>query len=287
MMNNLNYSCKVEEIINVNNEYALSYSTEEKLTNKQNNVKDKYLQVHSKTLSHKTKNNNKEIPIIKSNNQVEYEEQQETQKPYNSIIMPQIKTQQDYKEIKSFFWILYVIIYGIEDYRLIQPKQYFSKEQELRYMLVKKIQKMPSEKVDYLKAHKIKVQNMIRELGNGNKLSLNTFIGINIILKQNVCLVKNCVAQIYLNNNNDNENDVWCIDVNKEKILYGNIRNKECGNRYYLVENIIKPFKSISAYKVDDLRKICDKLDIDTKNNSNKNKTKIQLYQELIDKIEI
>ena len=51
----------------------------------------------------------------------------------------------------------------------------------------------------------------------------------------------------------------------------------------YQVENIDKPFKNISYYKVYDLIKICNKLEIETVNKENgKDKLKKDLYEAII-----
>jgi hypothetical protein len=116
-------------------------------------------------------------------------------------------------------------------------------------------------------------------------LSLDTFIGLCMMLNINVILVKNCIAQLLLNNENDK--NVWQVNVNKTKIDKCENITKKYESCYYLVDNITKPFKAISAYKAHELRSICEKVGIMTTNDKNKNKTKKDLYQELIDKIEI
>ena len=52
-----------------------------------------------------------------------------------------------------------------------------------------------------------------------------------------------------------------------------------CKHKYEII-NVKKPINGIGSYKVDDLRKICDKIGIETTTN-NKNKTKVVLYREI------
>jgi hypothetical protein len=49
------------------------------------------------------------------------------------------------------------------------------------------------------------------------------------------------------------------------------------------MDNVDKPIKSVSAYKVSDLMDICNKLAIVTKNEeTGKNKSKSELYESII-----
>jgi hypothetical protein len=59
-------------------------------------------------------------------------------------------------------------------------------------------------------------------------------------------------------------------------------------NDFIQIENVEKPLKAISAYKVQDLITICNKLEIDVKQaSSEKTKTKKELYEDIYKKIEL
>jgi hypothetical protein len=262
----------------MNNNFALTYSSENRLKqtdlSKTQRIKDKNIHMVNKINKKELfKKSNKDVHVSSSENTSH--QKQNYKKNNNSYNLNSY----------SYFWIMYVMIYGIEDYNLLTKKQYFSKEQEIRFVLVDKIHGLSKKKIDFLKAHKIKPQTIISELGNSSPLTLDTFIGLCIILNMNVLLVKNCIAHKLLNNENDK--NVWLVNVNKIRIDKCVDIEKVNESRYYLVDNISKPFKSISGYKADELRLICEKVGIVTKNEKNKNKTKKDLYQELIDKIEI
>jgi F0F1-type ATP synthase epsilon subunit len=53
-------------------------------------------------------------------------------------------------------------------------------------------------------------------------------------------------------------------------------------NDLYKIENINKPIKCESAYKVQDLIDICCKLGIELNNNDSKKKTKKEMYELII-----
>lgn len=209
-------------------------------------------------------------------------------KQNNNVIVEKDTTNKKNEKYKfhknSFFWIIYTIIYGYTDYELLSSKEYFSKEQEIRYALIDTLQKLSSKKKDFLKGQQIKIPNIITELGNNIRLSNTSFIGLCIILNINVCLIRNTVAQLILQND---DKMLYCIDINNTDLYKEKVSKEYCDKKYYLVENIGKPFYSISSYKADELRDICKSNGIETVNINGKNKTKKILYQELNDKIEI
>jgi hypothetical protein len=52
-------------------------------------------------------------------------------------------------------------------------------------------------------------------------------------------------------------------------------------NKYYLIENIDKPIKGISSYKISELAAISKFFDIKLTYESGKNKTKKDIYEEI------
>ena len=65
------------------------------------------------------------------------------------------------------------------------------------------------------------------------------------------------------------------LDINND--------SEKIKNTLYKIENIDKPIRSITYYKISDLTTICNKLSITTLNEStNKNKNKKELYESLI-----
>ena len=84
-------------------------------------------------------------------------------------------------------------------------------------------------------------------------------------------------------NRNKNRNNTYCANFgykieNKEGEEITNYKNE-----FYKIDNIDKPIKSISAYKVQELTDFCNKLSIETINNeTKKHKNKNELYESLI-----
>lgn len=250
---------------------------------------------HDSIKQHSIKQHNIKHEITEQNTIEQIQEKQthsQSTPTYSEPDMLNVSTKSSHKmnavklHTKSYIWILYVMIFGYDEYELIDTELYFKTEQTFRFDLIKRIQKLSSDKLNYAKAHKIKVPLIMNELGNDSNISVASFIGLCMLLHMNICMVKHKVAQIC--NYNLNEEELFFIlDVNKT-ILHVDKQTKQmCEETYYLVENIHKPFKAFSSYSAPDLRHICAQLDISTKTEKNTNKTKKVLYQELIDKIEI
>lgn len=268
----------LEDTIHYNNSFALTYDNEKNLNHCfKSNGKNSLLY---KTPVEKTNNGLKTCDKSLYDNVTDNKNVKEKNKPVYDIKETTVKL-----HIKSLLWIIYVMIHGEEEYKILEKKQYFNKEQDLRYSLIENIQKMSDKKKQYLKAHKIKLQTIISDLGNNHQLTIDSFIGLCMILNINVCLVKNKIAQVLMNN--VKSDDIWCIDVNKQLLSSQLTNMKFCEKKYYLVENIIKPFKGISSYKIKELQDICLCLNIKTSMSNGKKMTKKVLYQELLDKIEI
>lgn len=186
----------------------------------------------------------------------------------------------------SLLWIIYIMLYSYEEYCLIDTKNLFSKEQEFRYKLIELLQIISKKQADRIKVEKINVKDIINELGNNEEISLKSFKQINFIFKQNICICKSYIACIH--NYNDSKS-FWVCNINKKELMKPNDKYtmEYLQTNYHLVDNIEKPFKSESYYKADELRSMCSKLNIPVKNENNKNKTKKELYRELMNKIEL
>ena len=76
------------------------------------------------------------------------------------------------------------------------------------------------------------------------------------------------------------------FDTKQEYGLFLNDFNSfDYRSKLFVVDSYIKPIKAISNYKVQDLRDICEKLNINIMKTPTKKKTKKELYQLVIEKI--
>ena len=79
---------------------------------------------------------------------------------------------------------------------------------------------------------------------------------------------------------------VWYNEKDdKYGLLLDNEKLFEEKNKRFIVDNYLKPVKSLSAYKAQELKDICKKIGIEIMKTPTKYKTKKELYGLLLQKI--
>jgi len=160
----------------------------------------------------------------------------------------------------KLFWIFYILKNGIHEYNLIGKNHFFIEQEEK----IKNIILIRQNK-NILKEKKWKKTNLESNLVGDKKINLTTFFcichlnNINICIRNNKCLYdlvnESFDAKINIINQNKNIFSIDLIEINLEK--YKIMKEKS-----WIINNISKPLRTISYYKVNDLILICKKLDI-------------------------
>jgi hypothetical protein len=217
------------------------------------------------------------------------------------------KMQRKYNEKKKLFyedklfWCFYKLYKNMEDID-IENLNIMKEEKDFKINIVNKIHNNKEIK-DLLKKHKFKKNLVEDELLNSKKISLTTFECLVMLHSMDVFIIKNNNSYTYFNYNNifeendDNNNSYEkfkdynfiifesfsSVDKKFELNIENNVSNlfiKNIIDNYYYLENLDKPIKAFSSYKLDDLINICNKLKITIYNDSKK-KTKKELYEEI------
>jgi len=197
-------------------------------------------------------------------------------KPVPTMYFP---NQQD-----SLYWCYYIIANGDAKYEMLQNKNFLLAKQ-MKIELVDKIRKNK----DIIKMYKFDTLTGIESnLANDNAINSKTFCSICAIDNINIIYIsKNTYFELFMNDTND----VYIVKEvpaqSKYTFKYGfELVNKESANTItntlYKIENINKPIKAESAYKVQDLIDICSKLGIEINTETGKKKTKKELYESII-----
>ena len=183
---------------------------------------------------------------------------------------------QVYVENDNSIWFIFIMKNGIQEYNLLKKKHTI--ESKFRYSLIDVIQ----DNKKLLKANKVRVDDVVNDIGNLGNITLTTLKAIAICMKMNLCIKKNKVCQICKNNDS---NDYYIIEGSKMKI--DEVSHEYIKNNYYEVVNIDKPFKSISSYKLADLKEICDKLELLTLEDKNEGKKlkKTDYYMKIMEHV--
>uniref|UniRef100_A0A6C0IGT0 Uncharacterized protein n=1 Tax=viral metagenome TaxID=1070528 RepID=A0A6C0IGT0_9ZZZZ len=272
-------------VVNKLQDYMLN---EDKIENSIKNKIVKKTTVCKKENKHKCEKDEKDEKdekIIDNQNQhkdiiLKENSNKDLQSSTNSIFFP--------SEKDSLFWSFYIMKNGEASYEMIDFKNLIiEKKIKIEY-----IEKLRKEK-QLLKTYKFATLTHIEnQLANEQRIDMNTFLTLCVLENLNVFYIsKNTYFELLMN-------DTSVIHLIKKGFVNGNkyvanfgykTDNKESEeitkykNEYYKIDNIDKPIKSISSYKVKELIDFCNKLTIQTVNNeTNKNKNKNELYESLI-----
>jgi len=175
--------------------------------------------------------------------------------------------------IDTLFWCFFIILKGDQEYEINHS---FQREKEFKIESIEKLRAIKSE----LKAFKLRLTEIENELLNEKKITIKTLVALCLLYKINIMYVWKRKYFEIINNADDKMNvimgekgeNIISEDTNPEKIQY--YREK-----YLCIENINKPFKSITSYTKDELIVIVEKLEI--KDISAK-KTKKEMYEKIL-----
>jgi len=182
----------------------------------------------------------------------------------------------------SLFWCWYIFKNGLDEYQNLSRK-YFIIEKSKKIKFVEKIRK-----TIFDKKNKIKKKEVELNLANDAKLHLKSLEAMLLCKHSNFIFMND---KIYFENVNEDNDNTCIIKYYPKKDKYGIFIKtkdelvKKYKKKLFNVENYLKPLKSISAYKAQEIRDICSKLKINVMKNATKFKTKKDLYTLILEKI--
>ena len=184
-------------------------------------------------------------------------------------------------EMDSLFWCLYIMKYGEIHYEMLDNKSVVT-EKKLKIEYVEKIR---LNKV-LLKTYKFNTfSELENNLTNDKTLSLTSLLSLCALDNLNILVIQN---KTYYELRMNDSADTAIIQKFDKKFGVKLVDTDFIKKDFIQIENVEKPLKAISAYKVNDLILICNKLEIDVKHAlSEKTKTKKELYEDIYKKIEL
>ena len=133
------------------------------------------------------------------------------------------------------------------------------------------------------------ISNLESNLANDNNLNVNTFLTLCAIENINIIFLRKNTYYEMLMNDSDK---IYIVHEIQSQSKYNSKYGYEMGtnesisnirNTFFKLEAIHKPIKAISAYRLDELINICNKLVININNNiTSKQKSKKELYESII-----
>jgi len=183
------------------------------------------------------------------------------------------------KEKDSLFWCLYIMKNGDVKYELIDYRNFII-EKKIKIEYIEQIRKEKQLVKTYKFSSLINIEN---NLLNEETLDVKTFLSLCVIENLNVLFIKKkCYFELLMNDTSD-LHIVYLLDNKYGYELTTRSDSDVKKSTLFKLDNIEKPIKSISSYKVQDLIDICIKLGAETTNNdTKKNKSKKDLYEAII-----
>ena len=177
------------------------------------------------------------------------------------------------REKDTLFWCLYVMKHGDTSYELLKNRNYIT-EKKLKIDYVEQIRKDKQ----LIKAHKFATLiHLENNLANEDRIDVRTFLSLCVLENLNVVYINKKTYFELLMNDDKTIHVIHCLDNCKFGHEIKTTKEEVTANLYQL-DNIEKPIKSISSYKIQELIDICNKLSIDTTNYKNKK----DLYEMLV-----
>lgn len=182
-------------------------------------------------------------------------------------------------QVDSLFWCYYVIINGLDEYKMVGCHQ-FEKEKKLKFELIEKVRLKKNE----LKANNFKLINSFEDdLANSEKINLNTFMALLCLEDKNIIYIEG--KKIYKSIRN--ESDAIYILYQKEKnVSYFELelhvsqsQIDKLSSKYFEVPSFNYKLKALSSYSMNDLKDMCEKYEI--KLNENEKYLKKDLYDKI------
>lgn len=189
------------------------------------------------------------------------------------------------KEEDTLFWCYYIISNGEGNYQMLNVRNsLIAKQMKIDY-----VSKVRGNK-QILKTYKFEsITNIESNLANDNNINIKTVMSLCVINKINLIFIsKKTYFELLMN---DTE-PIYIIREVEFQSKYNKKYGFEIANsnlletirsHLYKIDNLDKPIKALSFYKVKDLTDICEKLSIHiTNTETGKNKTKNELYESII-----
>jgi len=185
----------------------------------------------------------------------------------------------------TLFWCMYISSHGLNRFQVIGNK-YANAELEEKQKIIEFLKKSPEavKRASSMKVTKSKIQEIMSDLMLNKTTNMWTLIAMCAYYEIGVILVR---GKTYMNIGHDIQSKSILLsfnDKNKCGILLEDDPSLEISkikDECLCIENIEKPLRGISTYKVPDLEKIAQRLAVDVSGLK-----KPEMYQRIFEKIE-
>ena len=182
----------------------------------------------------------------------------------------------------TLFWCFYLMKHGDIEYDMLgQITHIVEKKIKIEY-----VEKIRNNK-QVIKPYKfMSLSNLENMLVNEHRIDLNVFLALCVLENVNVIYIN---KRTYYELITNDEDDIFILN-NVDNVKYGYRLSKKCSSEVeffrsslFKIENIQKPVKPVSSYKLQELVDLCNKLELDTVNKDTKKpKQKKELYELIV-----
>lgn len=193
------------------------------------------------------------------------------------------------KQKDTLFWCFYIMKYGDVEYEILDEINVVI-EKKLKYECIEKVR----QNKQLIKTYKYATMSHIEnQLANEKNIDLQTFLILCVLENMNVLYIHNKTWFELRMNDSDNffiinkldghTKHGYCCMSCKSSDPQMNAEMQNYKNTMFQIDNIEKPLKGLSSYKVSELVEICNKLGLNVINQENgKHKNKGQMYELLV-----
>ena len=146
---------------------------------------------------------------------------------------------------------------------------------------IKYVEEMRKHK-ELIKKYKFaSISSIENQLANEDIIDITAFFVLSLIHKFNVVYVKNKTYFELIVNENEDSPIYVIYFLEQSQYGYSTTKDKTTYNLFYKIDNLNKPIKAVSSYKVSELIEICEKLSISMDTLKNKK----HYYEAIVKKI--
>ena len=173
----------------------------------------------------------------------------------------------------SLFWTFYLIIY--DSYN---SEKMFKIKNDYAIKFIEKLKNNNS----ILKQNRVTLNHLEQSLLYDTDISLNTLKIMTLAHNINLIYILGNKYYLFISN----EDDLYSYISNQKNVITyeTNITHSKLDDlkkTFFYIENTKKIMNSVSYYKLDQIKEMCFKLNIDLYDNNSKKKNKQELYQEI------
>jgi len=175
----------------------------------------------------------------------------------------------------SFFWILYIIIHGIEKYNFFHYKAELETDEIFKWIEMSAKQNLDTESKMLLRKHKLNIQDIMNDLACTMKFSIDAFVCMCITMKIPVILIRSNFCIVY--NSQLSTTLFHVVNYDSKELYY----KKTNAPKQFVGHTFNSPLKAISGYKLNDLQEIATYCGLNIMKSENKKLNKAELYKNI------